>query len=81
VLAITYESLENERELVGDVFDGRGIFRARVRVPKYDGWNFNIAPSKPLALASGGFFYTVETAANGDEISVNRYRIVLGKND
>jgi hypothetical protein len=79
VLAITYESRADDRELVGDLFDGQGIFRARARVPKYDGWNFHIAPSKPLALAHGGFFYTVETPEDSDETFVKRYRIILSK--
>jgi hypothetical protein len=79
VLAITYESRADDREIVGDVFDGRGVYRARVRVPKYDAWDFHMAPSKPLALARGGFFYTVETPEDGDETLVKRYRIVLSK--
>ena len=79
VLVITFESLGDDRELVGDVFDGQGIFRARARVPKYDGWNFLLAPSKPMALARGGFFYTVDTPEDGDETLVKRYRIILSR--
>ncbi|MCJ7488355.1 MAG: hypothetical protein MUQ25_19630 [Candidatus Aminicenantes bacterium] len=79
VLVITFEGREDERELVGDIFDGQGVFRARARVPKYDGWNFLMAPSKPIALARGGYFYTVETPEDGDETFVRRYKIVLGK--
>jgi hypothetical protein len=79
VLVVTFESHEGDRELVGDLFDGQGIFRARARVPKYDGWNFLMAPSKPIALARGGFFYTVEKPEDGDETLVKRYRIILGK--
>lgn len=77
VLIVTFESLPAETTLVGDIFDRRGRFRGRTRVPKYDGWDFLMAPSKPSALARGGFFYTIETSADGDEISVKRYKIMI----
>lgn len=77
LLVITWESLESERDLVGDVFDGQGVFRARVRVPKYDGWNFHMAPSMPLAMAHGGYFYTVETPEDGEETLVRRYKVII----
>jgi len=79
VLVVTFESREDDRELIGDIFDGQGIYRGRALVPKYDGWNFLMAPSKPIALARGGFFYTVETPEDGDDTFVRRYRIVMGK--
>ncbi|MGA2531440.1 MAG: hypothetical protein ABSG19_00245 [Candidatus Aminicenantales bacterium] len=79
VLVVTFESQPESGELIGDIFDGQGIFRARARVPKYDGWNFLMAPSKPLALARGGFFYTVETPEGGDDTVVKRYKIIMGK--
>jgi len=79
VLAVTFEGRPEDGKLIGDVFDGQGVFRARAQVPKYDGWNFLMAPSKPNALAQGGFFYTIETPEDGDEIFVRRYKIILGK--
>jgi hypothetical protein len=79
VSVITFEGREDEGELVGDIFDGQGVFRARARVPEYDGWNFLMAPSKPIALARGGYFFNVETPEDGDQTFVRRYKIVLGK--
>jgi hypothetical protein len=77
LLVLTHESLESERDLAGDVFDGQGVFRARVRVPRYDGWDFHMAPSMPLALARGGYFYTVETPEDGEETLVRRYKVII----
>jgi hypothetical protein len=74
-LTVTREGLPGDKELVGDVFDAGGVFRGRARVPKYDAWDFSMAPSQPLALARGGFFYTVETPDAGDETVVRRYKI------
>jgi hypothetical protein len=79
MLVVTFESLPGDDTLVGDVFDRQGRYRGRARVPKYDGWDFLMAPSKPSALARGGRFYTIETAEDGDEISIKRYRIVTGE--
>jgi hypothetical protein len=79
VLVVTFESLPDEATLVGDIFDRQGRFRGRTRVPKYDGWDFLLAPTKPMALARDGHFYTIETPGDGDEIFVRRYKIVVGK--
>ena len=79
VLVITFESREGDIELIGDVFDNQGIFRARVNVPKYDGWDGLLAPRKPAALASKGFFYTIETPDDGGDPVVKRYKIVMTK--
>ncbi|HPW17056.1 MAG TPA: hypothetical protein PLP83_01605 [Candidatus Aminicenantes bacterium] len=79
VLVVTFESLPGEGTLVGDVFDREGRFRGRTRLPKYDGWDFLMAPSKPRALARNGSFYTIETPEDGNDIFVRRYKIVAGK--
>lgn len=79
LLVITFESHEGDRELVGDVFDGQGIFRGRVGVPKYDGWDGLLAPRKPVAVANGGYFYTIETPEDGSDAVVKRYKIVTTK--
>ncbi len=79
VLVVTFEGLPDEETLVGDVFDRQGRFRGRTRVPKYDGCDFLLAPSKPMALARNGSFYTIETPGDGDEIFVRRYKVVIGK--
>ena len=79
VLVMTFESRPEDGELIGDIFDRQGIFRARTHVPKYDGWDFLLAPSKPMALASGGYFYTIETSGDGNEMFVKRYKIVISK--
>jgi len=79
ILVVTFESRPGEGTLVGDVFDRQGRYRGRASVPKYDGWDFLLAPSKPMALARGGYFYTIETPGDGDEVLVRRYKIVLGK--
>jgi hypothetical protein len=79
VLVMTFESRPEDGELIGDIFDRQGIFRARAHVPKYDGWDFLLAPSKPMALARGGYFYTIETSGDGDEMFVKRYKIVISK--
>lgn len=78
-LVITFESHEGDRELVGDLFDSQGIFRARVGVPKYDGWNGLLVPRKPAALANRGFFYTIATPEDGSDAAVKRYKIVTTK--
>jgi hypothetical protein len=79
VLVVTFDGLPQEGTLVGDVFDREGRFRGRTLVPKYDGWDFLLAPSKPMAVARGGSFYTIETAADGNDVFVRRYKIVVGK--
>ena len=79
MLAVTHESRPDEASLIGDVFDAAGVYRGRTIVPKYDGWDFLIAPSQPLAMARNGYFYTVETPGDGDETVVKRYKIVFGK--
>lgn len=79
ILAVTFESREGDKELVGDVFDNQGILRGRTRVPKYDGWDGLLAPRKPAALVSGGLFYTIETPDDGSDAMVKRYRIVMTK--
>jgi hypothetical protein len=79
VLVITFEGLEGDAGLMGDVFDSQGIFRGRARVPKFDGWDGLLAPRKPAALASGGFFYTIETPDDGNDAMVKRYKIVMTK--
>jgi hypothetical protein len=79
VLVITFESREGDAGLVGDVFDSQGIFCGRARVPKYDGWDGLLAPRKPAALVSGGFFYTIETPDDGSDAMVKRYKIVMTK--
>ena len=53
--------------------------RGRARVPKYDGWDFLLAPSEPMALARGGCFYTIETPEDGNETLVRRYKIIASK--
>ena len=77
VLVVTFESRPEDGELVGNIFDRQGIFRGRALVPKYDGWDFLLAPSKPTALALDGCFYTIETPEDGDEAFVRRYRIIM----
>jgi hypothetical protein len=77
VLVVTFEGRAEDHDLVGDVFDGQGIYRARVRVPRYDGWDSLIAPRLPLALARGGYFYTVETPEDGEETLVRRYKVII----
>ena len=79
VLVVTFEGRPEDRELVGDIFDAQGIYRGRVRLPKYDGWDSLIAPNKPLAKACGGFFYTVETPEDGEETLVRRYKILINR--
>ena len=77
VMVVTFESRAGDGMLVGDIFDRQGRYRGRTSVPKYDGWDFLLAPSKPMALARGGSFYAIETSPNGDETCLRRYKIVL----
>jgi hypothetical protein len=77
VLVITFESRQGDAALIGDVYDREGLFRARVMVPKYDEWDGLLAPRKPAALASRGFFYTIETPDDGSDAMVKRYKIII----
>jgi hypothetical protein len=77
VLVITFGSRQGDAVLIGDVYDREGIFRARVKVPRYDGWDGLMVPRKPAALARGGFFYTIETPDDGSDAMVKRYKIII----
>ena len=77
LLVITFESMEEDRFLIGDVFDGEGIYRARVHVPKYDRWNFLLAPSKGKAVYKNGYFYSIESDESEENFWVKRYKVAF----
>ena len=77
LLVITFESKEEDAFLIGDLFDAEGIYRARVKVPKYYRWNFLLAPSKGQAIFKNGYFYTIESDESEEYFWVKRYKMVL----
>ncbi len=77
LLVITFESTDEDRFLLGDVFDGEGIYRARVRIPKYVRWNFLLAPNKGNAIARNGSFYTIESDETEENFWVKRYKLIM----
>ena len=77
LLAVTFESRAESAFLVGDLFDSLGVYRARVEVPKYDDWDFLMAPRGPNAVCRNGWFYTIESDPDGEKFWVKRYRIVI----
>jgi hypothetical protein len=50
LLVVTFESAEEEKFLLGDLFDDEEYYQARVQIPKYHKWNFLLAPVKPRAV-------------------------------
>jgi hypothetical protein len=77
LLAVTFESGEDDNFLLGDVFDDKGIYKAQVQVPKYYRWNYLIAPSKRGAVLKNNCFYTIESDENEEHFWVKRYKITL----
>lgn len=77
LLVITFESFQEDAYLIGDVFDGDGIFRARVQVPRYHDWNFLLAPRKGRAIYKNGHFYTIESDEYEENFWIKRYKLSL----
>ena len=76
-ISVKVESMEEDGFLIGDVFDGEGIYRARVHVPKYDRWNFLLAPSKGKAVYKNGYFYSIESDETEEKFWVKRYKVAF----
>ena len=79
LLVVTFESRDEDEFLLGDVFDNKGIYRARVQIPKYYRWNFLLAPSKSGAIYKNGYFCTIESDKYEENFWVKRYIIKIGQ--
>ena len=77
LLVVTFESRDEHEFLLGDVFDKKGIYRARVQIPKYYRWNFLLAPSKSRAIYKNGYFYTIKSDKHEENFWVKRYIIKM----
>ena len=75
LLVVTFEKIDGESSLAGDLFDVNGRFLATVRVPKYYQWDFLMAPMKSKALAWNDGFYTIESDADEERFWVKRYQL------
>ena len=76
LLAVTFESPADAKSLFGDVFDADGVFRGRVQVPVFDGWDGLMAPSLPRAACRGNYFYAIVTDEAEETYFVKRYKII-----
>jgi hypothetical protein len=79
LLVITFESALEAKSLVGDVFDEKGIYRARVEVPVYAGWDDLVQPRKGWARSKNNRFYTIESDEAGENYFIKRYKMIWGK--
>lgn len=76
LLVITFENDIDEEFLSGDLFDEKGIFLARVEVPKYYRWFELIGPGGSNALVKNNYFYTIEADQSEENFWVKRYKII-----
>jgi len=77
LLVITFESGLDDNFLLGDLFDDKGMYLARVQVPKYYRWNYLIQPNIKGAVLKNNCFYTIESDENEECFWVKRYKIKL----
>jgi hypothetical protein len=75
LLAVTFESPAEAKYLLGDVFDADGVFRGRVQVPSYEGWDGLMAPAFPWATCRGNYFYAITTDEAEETYFVKRYKM------
>ena len=76
LLVVTFENDDDELTLGGDLFDDRGIYRARVQIPKYSNWNDLVQPKKSNAVYRNGHFYTIESDQDEEHFFLKRYKII-----
>lgn len=79
LLVITFENEISDPTLAGDLFDDKGIYRARIQVPKYYRWNFLLAPCKNHAIYRNNCFYTLEASEDAKDFYVKRYKMIWDK--
>lgn len=77
LLVITYESGPGSKNLAGDIFDEKGVFRGSAQVPAYTGWEGLLAPALARAACRGDSFYTIETDEAEENYFVKRYKMIL----
>ena len=75
LLVVTFESGEDDNFLLGDLFDDKGMYLARVQIPKYFRWNYLIQPNIKGAVLKNNKFYTIETDEYEEKFWVKRYKI------
>lgn len=76
LLVVTFEAVEEDGFLLGDLFDSEGNYQARVQIPKYYNWNFLLAPVRSRAVYKNGYFYTIESDENEELFWVKRYEVI-----
>jgi hypothetical protein len=79
LLVVTFESKSDDLTLAGDLFDDKGIYRARIRVPKYYRWDHLLSPSKNYAINKNSYLYTLEADAEEENFYVKRYKMIWEK--
>ncbi|UCC40578.1 MAG: hypothetical protein JSV96_03790 [Candidatus Aminicenantes bacterium] len=73
LMVITFENEYDKRTLAGDLFDEKGIFQARVEVPKYYRWFDLMGPGESNAVVKKKHFYTIEADEAEENFYVKRY--------
>jgi hypothetical protein len=72
ILVVTFENDISSSTLAGDLFDDKGLYRARIQIPKYYRWNFLLAPSENNAIYRNNYFYTIEADETEENFYVKR---------
>lgn len=76
LLVVTFENDDDEPTLAGDLFDERGVYRARVQIPKYFSWYALVQPKKSNAVYKNGYFYTIESDQDEENFYLKRYKLI-----
>ena len=72
---VTFDHVEADSSVAADLFDEKGIYRAKILMPKYLNWDGLARPHKSLALFRDGCFYAIETDQSGEKYCIRRYRL------
>lgn len=75
LLVVTYENSDDTPTLAGDLIDEKGVYRARVQVPKYHYWYWLFQATKSMAVYKNNNFYTIEADEDEENYWVKRYRM------
>ena len=78
LLVITFENDDDEPNLSGDIFNEKGVYIAKVQVPKYYGWYYLREPfsNKNNAVYKNNHFYSIEADEYGEYFYVKRYKMI-----
>lgn len=79
LLVVTFENDIGDSTLGGDLFDDKGIYSARIQIPKYYRWDYLLMPSKNYAISSKNYFYTLEASEDEKDFYVKRYKMIWNK--